>query len=331
MNIDVHNHFIGEDAREFLMKEGAGQGLTISDDGRGGMTIDFEGRGKMGAEAGFFDIDLRLKWMEERGIDAQLVTIAPSHCLFGKDASFAAEYLAVVNNHIARLGTEYPGKFFPTATVPLQDVEKAVAEAHRAVNELNARAVFLTSNVNGGYMDAPKFDPLYDAAQELGVPLFVHPAFPPSLEGMGDYHLSNICGFPFDQTLNLARMVLSGVYERFPRLQAFYTHGGGTTPFLRGRWNHAFQARDDTSATIPRPPSDYLQQIWLGSMVFYPPTLEFVVRSVGVDHVCLGSDYPYDMADPDPAGTVRKVASLSEPELNAILGGNAKVLFDLHP
>ena len=90
------------------------------------------------------------------------------------------------------------------------------------------------------------------------------------------------------------------------------------------------EARDDTSATITRPPSEYLRQIWLGSMVFYPPTLEFVIRSVGVDHVCLGSDYPYDMADPDPAGTVEKVVSLSEPELNAVLEGNAKVLFDLH-
>ena len=330
MSIDVHNHFIGDDARKFLVKEGASQGVTVSDDGQGGMIVDFGHGGKLGAEAGFFEVELRLEWMKEKGIDAQLITIAPSHCFFEKDASFTADYLSVVNNHLARMAKDYPGKFFPTATVPLQDIDRAVLEAQRAVKELEARAIFLTSNVNGGYMDDRKFAPLYDAAQELGVPLFIHPAFPPSLAGMEDYHLSNICGFPFDQTLNLARMVLSGVYERFPRLQAFYTHGGGTTPFLRGRWNHAFEARDDTSATITRPPSEYLRQIWLGSMVFYPPTLEFVIRSVGVDHVCLGSDYPYDMADPDPAGTVEKVVSLSEPELNAVLEGNAKVLFDLH-
>jgi len=331
MVIDVHNHFIGEAPKAFLIKEGKAQGIDASEDAEGGLVLDFGGGRTLEADRGFFDLDLRLQWLDDMGIDAQLVTIAPSHCLFGKDPSFTAEYLGVVNDHIAGLEKAHPGKFFPAAMVPLQDVPKSIAEADRAVNQLGARAVFMVSNVNGVYLDDARFDPLYEAVQDHGVPLFIHPAFPAALDAMGDYHLSNICGFPFDQTLNLGRMVLSGVFERFPRLQAFYTHGGGTAPFLRGRWDHAYGAREDTSAAIPKPPSAYLSQIWLGSMVFYPPTLEFVIRSVGVDHVCLGSDYPYDMADPDPAGTVRKVGSLSDPEVNAVLGDNAKVLFELHP
>ena len=98
--------------------------------------------------------------------------------------------------------------------VPLQDIPKSIAEADRAVNQLGARAVFMVSNVNGVYLDDARFDPLYEAVQDLGVPLFIHPAFPAALDAMGDYHLSNICGFPFDQTLNLGRMVLSSARPR---------------------------------------------------------------------------------------------------------------------
>ncbi|MFQ5913170.1 MAG: amidohydrolase family protein [Nitrospinota bacterium] len=328
MIVDVHNHYIGEAAKKFLLKEGKGQGINASEDAEGNLFIDFGFR-KLLAGREFFDPEVRLETMKKWGIDAQLVTYSASHFFYDKDAGFGAEYLATANEDIANLARKYPGKFYPTASVPLQDMSAAVKEAERAVKDLNARAIFLCSNVGGLHLDDRRFDPLYEAAQGLGVPLNVHPATPVSRHGMDGYHLFNICGFMFDQTLNLARMVLSGVFERFPRLQAFFTHAGGTAPFLRGRWDHAYQAREDARAGIPKPPSAYHPQIWLGTMVFYPPTLEFVIRSAGVDRVCLGSDYPYDMADPDPVGTVRKVGSLSDAEVNAVLGGNANVLFGL--
>ncbi|MEE8110235.1 MAG: amidohydrolase family protein [bacterium] len=329
MIVDVHNHYIGDAAKQFLLKEGKSHGIDASEDAEGTLVVDLGFR-KLAAGREFFDPQVRLETIQACGIDAQLVTFSASHVFPDKDAGFVAEYLAIANDDVANLAEKHPGKFYPTAVVPLQDIPASVKEAERAVKELNARAIFLWSNVNGAHLDDERFNPLYEAVQDLGVPLIVHPATPVSRHGMDGYHLFNICGFMFDQTLNLARMVLAGVFERFPRLQAFFTHGGGTAPFLRGRWDHAFGAREDTRARIPKPPSAYLGQIWLGTMVFYPPTLEFVIRSVGVDHVCLGSDYPYDMADPDPAGTVRKVSSLSEAEVNAVLGGNAQVLFELH-
>ncbi len=329
MIVDVHNHYIGDAVKQFIIKEGKNQDVEASEDADGGLTIDYGFR-KLTAEQPFFDPEVRLESMKQCGIDAQLLTFSASHVFSDKDGGFAAELLTVANDDLARLAEVYPGKFFPTATLPLQDIPASIKEAERAVNQLKARAVFMTSNINGVHLDDPMFEPLYEAVQDLGVPLIVHPITPISREGMDGYHLFNICGFMFDQTLNFARMILSGIFERYPRLQAFYTHAGGTAPFLRGRWDHAFGARDDTRANTSKPPSEFLSQIWLGTMVFYPPTLEFVIGSVGVDHVCLGSDYPYDMADPDPVSTVRGVGSLSEPEVNAILEGNAKVLFDLH-
>ncbi len=329
MIIDVHNHYVGNAAKDFLLKEGGRQGLKASEGKGGSLVVDYGFR-NLAAGQEFLDPEIRLEAMKQRGVDAQLVTFSASHFFYQTDVGFTSEYLAVANDDIASLAERYPGKFFPTCSVPLQDMSAAVLEAERAVNQLNARAIFLPSNFGGVYFDDRRFDPLYEAVQDLGVPLFLHPVAPPSLDGMKGYHLFNICGFMFDQTLNLARMVLGGVFERFPRLQAFYTHAGGTAPFLRGRWDRAFVAREDTRVDISKPPSAYYSQIWLGTMVFYPPTLEFVIGSVGIDHICLGSDYPYDMEDPDPAGTVRKVGSLSEAERNAVLGGNAKVLFGLH-
>lgn len=328
MIIDVHNHFIGDAAKEFLLKEGKKRGISASEDAKGDLVIDFGFR-KLAAGREFFDPQVRLEKMKKCGIDAQILSHSGSHMFLDKDAGFAADLLAVANDDSAEMARKYPGKFYLTAALPLQDVSACVREAERAVQDLKARAVFTLSNVNGVHLDDRRFDPLYEAVQDLGVPLIVHPTTPHSRHGMDGYHLFNLCGFQFDHSLNLARMVLSGVFERFPRLRAFFTHGGGPSLFLRGRWDQAYKIREDTRADIPKPPSAYFSQIWVGTVVFSPQVLEFVICSVGVDHVCLGSDYPYDMEDPDPVGLVRRVASLSGAEANAILEGNAKVLFDL--
>lgn len=328
MIIDVHNHFIGEAAKRFILKEGKARGIDASEDAAGNLAIDFGFRTlSVGPE--MFEPELRLEAMKQRGIDAQLLTISATHAFYGHDAGFVAEHLTAVNEDGARMAAAHPGKFYPTAAVPLLDVSAGVKEARRAVRDLNARAIFMNSNVDGVHLDDRRFDPLYETVQDLGVPIIVHPITPASRQGMEGYHLFNLCGFQFDHALNLARMVLSGVFERFPRLRAFFTHGGGPTLFLRGRWDHAYGIREDTRADIPEPPSAYFDRIWFGTVVFSPTTLEFVIRSVGADHVCLGSDYPYDMEDPDPVGLVRKIGVLSASESEAVLSGNAKDLFDL--
>ena len=328
MIIDVHNHFIGNAAKSFLLEEGKASGVPAEEDREGNLVVDFGFR-KLAASRDFFDPELRLEVMNRCGIDAQLLTVSASHTFQEQDQGFVSAYLKTVNDGIGKVCEEYPGKFFPTAVVSLRDVEEGVREAERTVNELKARAVFMTSNVEGEHLDDRKLDALYEAVQDLGVPLIIHPTTPRSRDGMDGYHLFNLCGFQFDHALNLARMVLSGVYERFPRLRVFYTHGGGPSLFLLGRWDHAHKIREDTRAAIASPPSAYFDRIWVGTVVFNPRTLGFVIDSIGADHVCLGSDYPYDMEEPDPVGLVQRVESLSESDSKAILGGNALTLFGL--
>jgi aminocarboxymuconate-semialdehyde decarboxylase len=267
--------------------------------------------------------------MKEKGVDCQVLTISASHAFYDREAGFAEALHVAANEDFAHLSKSHPKNFIPAATVPLQEIPRAIKELERAVKKLRHRAVFMPSNVSGRYLDDRAFFPLYEAAQGLDVPLIVHPTTPVGIEKMKGYHLFNLVGFPFDQTLNLARMIFGGVFESFTRLKAFFTHGAGAAPFLRGRWDHGYRVREEAKEHIRRPPSEYLMQCYFGTMVYHPPTLAYLISSLGSDRVCLGSDYPFDMADPDPVGTVRKVEGLSKEDLRRVLGENAEKLLGL--
>jgi aminocarboxymuconate-semialdehyde decarboxylase len=114
-----------------------------------------------------------------------------------------------------------------------------------------------------------------------------------------------------------------------PNLKILAVHGGGLLPAYSGRIDHAWGAREDTNASLPKPPTEYLKKIYFDSVVFTPHQLEYLVRLYGADHIVMGTDYPYDMAEYDPVGHVMATDGLSEDEKAKITGGTAKALLGL--
>ncbi|HEX2939682.1 MAG TPA: amidohydrolase family protein, partial [Rhodopila sp.] len=175
----------------------------------------------------------------------------------------------------------------------------------------------------------PSFEPFWAKAEALGAVVFIHPNSFTEPRRFGRYYFSNVIGNPLDTTMALHYLIFDGVLERYPNLKIIASHGGGYLPAYSGRIDHAWGARSDAHGHLPNPPSSYLQRVYLDTIVFTPHQLEALVKLFGVEKILLGTDYPYDMGEYDPIGHVNGVASLSDSDKAAIVGGNAKVLFGL--
>jgi aminocarboxymuconate-semialdehyde decarboxylase len=139
---------------------------------------------------------------------------------------------------------------------------------------------------------------------------------------MDDYYLINVVCMPLASTVAVSRMILGGVWERFPDLRMMVVHGGGYLPFYFARTDHAYKVRPETRRHIPRPPSEYLHLLNFDTTVFAADAVEHLVAEFGADHVLMGTDYPFDMGPTDPLGFLAE-ADLTEEQHSLIVGGNA--------
>jgi aminocarboxymuconate-semialdehyde decarboxylase len=268
--------------------------------------------------------------MDRMRVDRQAVSVAPPQFYYWADPALGRRLARMQNDHLAELVGKYPDRFSGLATVPLQDVDAAVAELDFAVAELGLSGVEICTNVNGLDLDDRRFRPFFARAAELGVVVLIHPHGFTSGERLMDYYLTNVIGNPLESTIALSRLIHGGVFEELPGLRVCVVHGGGFLPFYASRMDHAWRHRPEGRHHIPdRPPSSYLRGIWVDCLVYDPAHLAFLVAQMGADRVVVGTDYPYDMGDDDPVGLVEATPGLSEEDRARILGANAAGLLGL--
>jgi aminocarboxymuconate-semialdehyde decarboxylase len=259
-----------------------------------------------------------------------VLSVAPPQFYYWTDPALGWKLARLQNDHLAELVSKYPDRFSGLATVPLQDVDAAVAELDFAVAELGLRGVEICTNVNGLDLDDRRFRPFFARAAELGVVVLIHPHGFTSGERLMDYYLTNVIGNPLESTIAATRMIHGGVLEEWPDLRLCVVHGGGYLPFYASRMDHAWRERPEGRHQIPdRPPSSYLRQVFVDCLVYDPAHLGFLVQQMGADRVVVGTDYPYDMGFYDPVGLVEATPGLSDDDRGRILGGNAALLLGL--
>jgi aminocarboxymuconate-semialdehyde decarboxylase len=321
MRIDAHAHVIVPE----VMREPWGPRVRRQD---GAQIVELGGREIRSAVREFVDTDAILAAQDEAGIDH--VVLCPWVNLLGYDAP-AAEALErgrVQNAGLCGLQAAHPGRVSVLGTVPLQDPELAAVELE-ALMDSSFAGVEIAASVNGVPLGDERFEPFWAAAEATRALVFIHPTTRGSAgAGFDDFHLWNLVGNPMETTVAAAHLVLAGVLDRHPRLHVLLAHGGGALPALRGRLRHGWSAVAPAGAKLHEDPAASLRRLYYDTVVFDPGVLRELVAFAGADHVLLGSDYPFDMADARPADTVA-AAGLRPAEEAAVLGGNAARLLGL--
>jgi aminocarboxymuconate-semialdehyde decarboxylase len=325
MNIDFHCHLYPED---YLKKLEASTGdVRIEKNAKGEKIIL-----SMGAKAGpvteeFFDIDLRVDRIKENRVDMQILS-TPHPGVDRFSPAESAEMSRIINDGLAKAVKKYPKNFHGLAMLPLTDTKLALRELDRAVLELGLAGICMLTNVAGKTLDSDFLLPVYERAQSLGIPIFIHPTTPLGAQVMQEWRLAVILGFEFDVMLSATRLAYSGVLENFPELHFVISHLGAGLPFLAGRIDRGYQ--DPTCGIKTRKPtSEYLKDLYCDTVCFYQPALKMAYEFYGPERMVLGSDFPLLIGD--LPGAVPSIEEMNIParDKEKILGANAKRLLKM--
>src|SRR5918993_801401 len=275
-----------------------------------------------GLGPGAYDPAARIKALDQMSIDIQAISPSPILLFYWEDAAVAAHFSRKQNEAIQNVVKKHPDRFVGFGSVPLQSIADSI-EIAREAKSMGLKGLEIGNAVGDKLLDDPSFEAFFDAAQELDMLLFVHP-----LEGGLDADdplspiLGNVLQFTFRTTLMVERMILKGMFEKYPNLRLCLSHGGGLLAFNIWRLDHSYSLRADLQKTIPQKPSEYLKKMYFDTIVHSVVALQYLVQVVGAERVVIGSDYPMGMGDFE---SVKKVLNLdvSTCEREQILGGNA--------
>ena len=267
-------------------------------------------------------IDKRLFDLDAMAIDIQVVAPAPGQCYFTVPTKIAEEAHRIVNDGVAEYVAKRPDRFVGLGTVTLQEPELAAKELEYVMS-LGLKGVQILTNVDGQELGDPKFRPFFAAAERLGAFVMIHPNGFTHGDRFTHFYFNNVIGNPLETTIALHQLIFNGTLARFPEIKLMAVHGGGYLPGYSGRIDHAWGARDDSRADLPLPPTTYLRQVYLDTVVFSYHQLAYMLELFGPDRIMMGTDYPFDMAEYNPVGHVAGVPGMDEVTLAQICGGNA--------
>lgn len=325
--VDIHAHLIPRDTVE-RARDGSGlDGLSI-ESGAGVDWIVHRQGYAYPFSAEFHDPAARLDAMTSLGIDAAVVSISPTLFLSWIGAAEATSFASGANETIAAHVAADPTRLAGLATLPMQDPPAAVRELERAVTSLGLRGASIGPRVDDTYLDDERFWPVLEAAEALDVALLLHPFYVGLRAGLPDFYLTNLVGNPLESTIGAARLILSGVLDRFPRLRLVLTHGGGFLPYQVGRLDHGHRVRPEAKA-CRLPPSSYLRRFVFDTVTHHPGALAFLVSLVGADRVAFGTDLPFDMMAGSPESQLPP--DLTADERRSVTAETARAWFGVFP
>ena len=325
MIIDFHNHYYPPEYLAALQSGPSNIKITFDEDDN--PLLHYPGDYNI-LVPGHRDIAYRETVLEQAGVDRQVVTMTTpgTHV---ETPERAAELARIVNDSYARVMAERGQRFLAFGTLPLNNPQASVAELARASSELGLKGFQFFSNVNGVALSDERYWPLYEKAAALNLVFIIHPTSPVGVEAMTDYWLMPLLGFTFDTSLAAAKLIFSGVVERFPQIKWVLCHAGGTLPYLAERLDRGFEAFKECRENIDRPPSEYLKDFYYDTVNFDPRALQLAVDFAGADHVLAGSDYPHQIGSLEKMIAVIEALNLSEADKEKIRSGNAQELLRL--
>jgi aminocarboxymuconate-semialdehyde decarboxylase len=295
------------------------------------------------------DLELRLRIMDRYEGYVQVLTLAspPLESLAGTDVT--PELARLANDGMAEIVAKHPDRFPGfVASLPMNAPDAALRELERAIGDLGATGVQVFSNVNGRPLDEPEFRPIFERMAALGLPIWMHPARPPSFTDYPNEKRSKsdlwwAFGWPYETTVAMGRLVFSGLFDRFPDLKIITHHMGAMLPYFEGRAGHGLDQLgsrtddpDDAGALkrLKRRPLDYFKLFYGDTALFGAHhAMECGLAFFGADRVLFGTDMPFDPEKGpgfirDTIGAMERMRATSD-EKARIYEGNARRMLKL--
>ena len=323
MRIDCQSHVFPAEYAELLARNPLPPQAIPQDDG---YIITYGGIQKFQLRHEVYDIDRKIRDMDAAGVDMSVLSVnmpGPERLV----PELRVEGAIACNNFVAEAIQKHPGRFAGLACLPWQDVPAALTEIDRAVDDLGLCGIILYSHIGGDPVDAPVYEPIYQRAEERGMPIVLHPTVPTWGEYIKDYSMIPMAGLMVDHSFAMLRLILGGVLERHPNLQVVQPHAGGVLPYLWGRIQNQTEVMGRGMENITQPPSVYYQRVYLDMVSPSPLAIRFAYDFAGPERLLFGSDHPWV----DIKGFIKLIEEMDIPQedKNKIFGLNAQRLFNL--
>lgn len=242
-----------------------------------------------------------------------------------------ADWSKFLNDHIASVQAHPSNRFIGLGTLPMQDATLAVKELERC-KALGLPGVQIASNINNINLDDPCFFPIWEAASSLDMSIFVHP-----WEMLGEgliqkYWLPWLVGMPAETTRAICSMLFGGVFDKFPKLRVMFAHAGGAFPFTVGRISHGWHCRPDlVDLNKVNDPYDYIGKFWVDGITHDSGALEYLIKVMGADKICYGTDYPFPLGDLEHGAFIEQMDSIDNDTKNKLFHENVNAFLNLKP
>lgn len=325
--IDIHAHILPEQIPNLKEKYGYGDDFIYLDHYEPGKA------NMMKADGTFFraidslcwDPEAIIRHMDKQEVQLMALSTIPVLFYYWAKPEHTHEWSKYINNHLAEVQSNNPKRFVGIGTLPMQDIKLAVEELTRCKHELNLPGVEIATNILGKNLDDESFLPFYEAAENLGMCIFVHPWDMMGQDKMKKYWLPWLVGMPAESSRAICSMIFGGIFDKFPKLRIMFAHGGGCFPHTIGRISHGYHARPDLcNINDVDDPRSYVKKFFIDSLVHDEEAFLYNLKLFGADRIALGSDFPFPLGDLEHGKFIEMMKQLDEATKEQILNKTAR-------
>ncbi len=297
LKIDSHTHILPKKMPNWTDKFGYGDFIYLQHHKKGFAKMMRGNQFFREIKENCWNPELRIKEYAVYKTQVQVVCTIPVMFSYWAKPADGLSISKFLNDHLAKLVAKYPRNYVGLGTLPMQDTELAIEELKRC-KEIGLHGIQIGSNINDENLNEVRFFPVFEACEQLGMAVLIHPWNMMGETKMSRYWLPWLVGMPAETSRALCSMVFGGIFERLPGLRVNFAHAGGSFLPTIGRIQHGFDCRPDLVAIDnPVPPRNYLGKFWVDSITHDPLMLEYVIKMIGSKRITLGSDYPFPLGD----------------------------------
>lgn len=310
--IDSHAHIMPQEWPDLKSKFGYGGFIRPVKDNDSVNLYNDDGTFFRKVNPNCYDVEAILPEMDEYGVEKMVLCTIPVLFNYWAKPEHTHEWSVFLNDHIAQVQTHKSSRFIGLGTVPMQHTALAIKELERC-KSLGLPGVQIGSNINNMNLDHPDLFPFWEAAESLGMAIFVHPWQMLGEENIQKFWLPWLVGMPAETARAICSMLFGGVFDKFPKLRVMFAHAGGAFPFTVGRISHGWHCRPDlVNLNDVSDPYDYVGKFWVDGITHDPDAFRYLVKVMGEDKICYGTDYPFPLGDLEHGKFIEDMTDISE-------------------